>query len=157
MTEAEELEALLAAEVNTDPVVIDPNSNDEFHKALVLWANLRDRFDRVKKVKADLEIAVDNMAQALADAFETRKMTSITVKGIGKISTAANNNPNVLDQDRFFQWLRKVGEEGIIKRTAHYLTVKSLLNQRLDDGKSIPPTEVVELTQRRTLKLSREK
>jgi hypothetical protein len=147
----------MAAEVNTEAPTIDASSDDDFYKALQDYADMRAKLERLSKVKNDLEKAIENMSLALVPVFESRRLKSIRLQGIGLISTAANNNPKVVDQDKLFAWLEAQGEEGLIKRNVNYMSLRGFLNRRVDDGLPIPPEDVCEITSGRILKLSREK
>lgn len=157
MTEQEELDALMTAEVNIEAPVIDPSSDSDFYRALQEYADLRAKADRLNKLKSDTEKALENMCQSLIPVFESRRLTSIKVGGIGTISTAANNNPKVVDQDKLYSWLESLGEDGLIKRNVNYMSLKGFLNRRLDDGLGLPPEDVCEITSGRILKLTRAK
>jgi hypothetical protein len=147
----------MEAEVNTEAPTIDASSDNDFYAALQDYADLRAKLEKVSKVKNDLEKAIENMAQALVPVFEARRLKSIRLAGVGLISTAANNNPKVVDTDKLFAWLESQGEDGIIKRQVNYMTLKGFLNRRADDGLALPPEDVCELTSGRILKLTREK
>lgn len=155
---AAELAAFLeGAEALSQEVDFESLSEDGLREQLTRWANLRALEEKVSRLKKDLEAEIDKIADAVTPVMEAKGIKSIRLAGVGLIGTASDNKPRVVDDSLLFAWLTNRGEDGIIKRSVNYMTLKSFINQRLDDGKEVPPADVVELTPRTTLRLTREK
>lgn len=149
----EELEKLLAAEVDkhVDAVAMP----DDLVRTAREYGETRDLLDRVSKYKDDLKEKCENFMRVLVPAMESAGIKSINIEGLGRVGTASDNTPKVVDDDLLHEWLYQQGEEGLIKRSVNYMTLKGFLNRRQDEGLPMPPADVCEVTRGRTLRFTR--
>jgi hypothetical protein len=159
LTDEEELAELLRQCEVPDEITLDPQdpSQENFLAALKRYRGLRDTADQINKAKKAVDAQLDNLEAALIPVFEARGVKSIRVEGVGLVSTASNLKPIVQDQARWLAWIEEQGEGGMIKREVPFMRAKAFLSERKDQGLALPPVEIVELVQGKTLKLARGK
>ena len=106
----EELEKLLAAEVDkhVDAVAMP----DDLVRTAREYGETRDLLDRVSKYKDDLKEKCENFMRVLVPAMESAGIKSINIEGLGRVGTASDNTPKVVDDDLLHEWLYQQGETG---------------------------------------------
>lgn len=70
----------------------------------------------------------------------------VTYEGIGRVSVTGDVRVKVKDKDGLYSWLKKSKMGDIISNTVNTSTLGALIRKRMKAGKSIPGTDVLEVT-----------
>lgn len=111
----------------------------------LLVGKFRIEFDNVKALEDQLEVAksrLEETKQKLLDMMESDgKDRTATYEGIGFVTrmkprlfaSCSEENKPVL-----FDWIRKTGNEGLIKETVSPQTLSAFVAEKIEEGQEVP-------------------
>jgi hypothetical protein len=91
--------------------------------------------------KKELQIQHDRLRLTIIpDKMDEDGMTSINIKGVGRLGVTLDAYVTVLAENRgaFYEWLDDNGHGGLIKPYAQPSTVKAFIKEQVKNGEEIP-------------------
>lgn len=112
------------------------------------YKEARDGKAELKKRHTRAQAAYDLLSTKLIpDAMEKAKVSSVTFKGVGRVSLTADVLVSAKSgmKDKLFGWLKKHKLGDLIQDTVNSSTLKAFVKARIKDGKDYP-TEFLNVT-----------
>jgi len=99
--------------------------------------------EKLEDLLKETNKSLNQLSTELYEAMETENIDDITIRGI-KFSKEIKRDFTIdshdWDSDLFFNWLKQIGEDGIIrtKQTVPWNTRNKFLKEYIDDGNPLP-------------------
>jgi hypothetical protein len=87
---------------------------------------LKSLADDEKAIKAEIEALENDIELDMLNSGSSKH----TFPGVATISMSIQNFPRVADEDRFFEYLRKTDQDGLIKETVNANTLKAWFKEQ---------------------------
>ncbi len=126
-------------------------ANSKLLKMLSAFKKLQDERDALEMQEKLASKKVEEMMPKLVAEFETAKMQSINLNGIGTFYMDAQTFPKVEDNDTLIAWMKKNKLADLVKTTVNYQTLRGLCNERRHGN--LPMPEGVTTYDKTTIKL----
>ena len=127
------------------------------YDSIKYYGYLRDQIDRLSKMKKQVEATLEVLENGIIDVLTSTGTKSVKIAGFGSVGTMTKIKPVVGNAELLNEWLRDNGEGGVIKETVHYMSLMSLLTDRVGRELPLPPPEICEVKPVPSLVLRRTK
>lgn len=98
-----------------------------------LVAELVDIKDRIKGLEDDVKAAKEEKENIEADIqtlMLDEGMTSMKYPGLASVSLSIRSFPRIIDEEKFFSYLKSINEEGLIKQTVNTNSLASWFKEK---------------------------
>lgn len=102
---------------------------------------VKEEYDRIKAASSELAIKLDMIRlTVLPEKMDEEDISTITVKGVGRVSLQGDIYFSISDKEEAFKWLREHGHGDIIQETVNSSTGKAFAKELMRKGEAVPDT-----------------
>jgi hypothetical protein len=101
---------------------------------------VNEAYEAMRETKRALDNAYDRYSiQLIPDAMREKRMKTVNLEGIGRITVSYRFSCSMLDKDQGYEWLQNNGLGELIKPTVNSSALSSAAKARIEnEGKDMP-------------------